>query len=666
MSDDLGDWWLEVDLGRAVLATRIRIVFPDSAGSRPFRNFSVYTSEGSRTSLREDIFQFTRVGGTIEPNAEKVIEYELRTIDPGAATGEHLVTRDTLDFAVVQYVRFIAEEKQADAALAEIEVWTPGDNIALGTVQRGGVIRAGTNAENVSALADGDMNKDWRVTSGGTTAGDWVLDGAWYEWDLGATFWLDRMVSIEFPEYFGTSGSGNSLQYSFVFFTSDGAQLSGITGERVESNFDYQLLSEVENVVSPRRMKFDIQFPLRPVRYIFYHVVPSFAGTTARGYFFKLFEQMMFGEGYPAAVEMTSDYLDLGDTKSITDIEWEVETPPGARMELRSRTGDTFEIEVKYYNNAGKELPVELWNKLPKSLKAEPVEIRRPGPDWSGWSRTYVRSGEPFQSPSPRKFVQLQVRLLSDAPQATPRLRSIAINYDDPLLRDGIAGRILPREAAFDSLQLFSYSLNPTTAGGGSGFDQVIIRVPRPAVDVEVRIGEQEVEPTAVEMVGDSLQVSLPRLVRQDSVIVRFRTGLAEMTTQFDAWVRNLRSGIRQGVKPAELKATTVYVPSVAVQGALIRNLEIAPGVVTPNGDGVNDRAAIRFVVVKVESQPEVEIYSLGGERVRVVEPVDGAYWWDGQDQERRPVPPGVYICRIRVSADAGDELVYRIIDVAY
>jgi hypothetical protein len=658
-TDGLDDWWVEVDLGRAVLATKVRIVFPDTAGVRPFRSFSVYTSEGARTSLQDDIFPFTRVGGTIEPNAKRAIEYELSTVDPGAATGDYLVARDTLSFAVVQYVRFVAEDKQPDAALAEIEVLSAGDNIALGTVPRGGGIRAGTNPENIAGLADGDMNRWWSVTAEGKAIEDWVLSGAWYEWDLGATFWLDRLVSIEFPQYFGMSGSGNSLQYEFVFYTSDGSMLSGITGERVESNYHYELLSHVVNVKNPRRLLFDLQFPRRKVRYLFYHAVPPY------GLFYKLFEHLLYGEGYPAVVEMTSDYLDLGGAKSITRVEWEAETPPGSRVEVRSRTGDGFELEMHYYNKAGKEIPFALWTKLPKSQKLEPVELRKPGADWSGWSRAYVRSGEAFLSPSPRKYVQLQVLLLSDDPGAGARLRTIALSYDEPLLRGGATGRILPREAPLDSLQSFSYLIRPD-ASGGPGFDQILIRVPYPVEAVGLSIGEEEVEPVAVGIAGDTLKVELPRLVRQDSVEIRFQVRLVETTTEFDAWVRYGRTGVTQGVKPVDLKATTVYVPLVAGGRGLIRNLEIAPPLVTPNGDGVNEVTAIRFVVVKVEREPEVEIYNLAGEFVRSIEPLGKAYQWDGRDRSRNLVPPGIYLCRIRVPADAGDEVAYRIINVAY
>ena len=665
-SDALEDMWLEVDLGRTVIANKIRLVFPDTSGARPVRNFTLFTSEGARTSLKNDVFLFTRIGNTIEPNTKTVIDYDLSIIDPAGATGAYLVTGDTLNFNVVQYIRFVVDKAQADGALAEIEVWTPGENIALGTLNRGGNIVSGTDTEGVVSVMDGDMNEWWSVTAERDAAGDWELSGAWYEWDLGATFWLDRHVALSFREGFGTSGGGNNRQHGFIMFTSDGEELTGFSGDRVESNFDYEELTEIDNILAPPpRYIYDFHFPMRPVRYVFYHVVNKFhANGHPHNHFIRLWEHLWFGGGYPAAVEMTSDYIDLGATKSITSIEWDLDAPPEASIELRSRTGDNFIIESKYYNKAGVEIPVALWNKLPKSQKQPVVEIRRPGSDWSAWSRTYLRSGQPFLSPSPRKFVQLQVRLLSDTPDTAAILRSIAINFDDPLLRGGVTGRILPREAALDSLQRFDYLIKPGI-GSGTGFNQVLILVPRPVEDVTLRIGENDVDPTAVEMLGDSLSVTLPTSNRRDSVTVSFDTRLIEAATRFDAWVRNSNTGVLQGVREEDTGLTSVYVPAAA-RGSLIRKLDLNPGIVTPNGDGVNDQLDIRFVLTKVRAEPDVEIFSLSGQLVRVVETADGVHVWDGRDQEGQLVPPGAYICQLRVSADAGDEVLHRIIDVAY
>ena len=44
--DDLEDWWIEVDLGRVVAASRLRLTF--YGGVSPPEQFSIYTSNGVR------------------------------------------------------------------------------------------------------------------------------------------------------------------------------------------------------------------------------------------------------------------------------------------------------------------------------------------------------------------------------------------------------------------------------------------------------------------------------------------------------------------------------------------------------------------------------------------------------------------------------------------
>jgi len=649
--DDLDDWWIDVDLGRPVLATKVRIIFPDTVGARPFRNFAVYTNNGRRASAKRDIFRFTRIGGATEPNTERVIEYDLQTIELGAATGDHLVTSDTLDFAAVHHVRFVAEAKQPDAALAEIEVEALGDNITYGTQERGGWIVGGA-AGNVAAVIDSDVNTGWVLqTSEGR---EWEIGGYWFEWDLGATFWVDRLVSFDFTYY---------MPWAFAVLTSDGQPAAGLTAERIRSNFDYEHLTRVENVISPRQRNFDLQFPPRKIRYLFYHhdlLVPDVR------LYYSIYEYMLLGQGYMAEVEMMSDFLELGGTKSIRRLEWDADLPPETKVEIRSQTGDTFEIERKYYHKNGTEISEGQWDKLPSSQKLPVEEIQLPGADWSGWSQAYAYPEEAFLSPSPRRYVRLQVTLSTDDPQVAPVLRSISLYYDDPLISGGIFGRILPRQVALDSLLTFSYMLWPTFRSGDQGFDRVNIQVPFAAEDVSLRIGGEPVEPAAVKMVGDSLRVDFPRRVREDSVEVRFRTRVVANATEFNAWVSDSPQGRQQGVRSVEPRALAVYVPSVPTGSALIRNVEILPKVMTPNGDGVNDVAEIRFVVVKVENEPTVEVYTLAGTRVRSLERGDEAYEWDGRDGSGVLVPPGVYICRVGLEADVGEQTAYQMINVAY
>ena len=648
----LEDWFIEVDLGRLVLATKIRLTFPETAGAVPFRNFSVYVNDGVRSVASKDVFKFSRVGRTSEPNKERVIEYELETLAPGAATGAHLVTGDTLGYMMVQYVRFVADEHHPDAALAMIEVEAVGDNALLGSVERGGGVRGGTDLGNLEGIIDGDKNSAWTMSG----SADWISEGHWFEADMGATYWVDQAFYFvsRWRQLFG----------NFEITTSDGTQASGLTTGRVRSRFDFQELSIVENIGSPLRQIFEFNFAPRKVRYTFFRRIN--VEECSQCILTSLTDFLLFGKGYMAEVVMESDYIDLGGTKSIRKLSWDAELPAGTFVEIRSQTGDTFFIEEQFYNKNGVPISEAQWNKLPKSQKMDIVEIQRRGSDWSGWSQVYDFPEAVFLSPSPRSFAQLQVKLGNHNPEVAPLLRNIVLHFDPALISGGVTSRILPRQVGFDSLQVFRYVLKPTFRAGDEGFDRVHILTPFPVEQVELKVGGEVVIPMAVSMVEDSLQVDLPLRVLRDSVEVMFQTRVQANATAFDAWVSVVGVGLQQGAQPEEQHAATVFVPSVASGGDLIRLVEVT-SLFTPNGDGVNDEAAIRFVLAKIEATtPEVSIYDLSGRQVRLVAAEDDGYHWDGRDDAGQILPPGAYICRIALAADVGEQKTHRMISLVY
>lgn len=651
--DMVDDWWFGVDLGRMVYATKIRLIFPDTVDARPFRNFSVYINNGERYVAAKDIFSFSRVGRTILPNEERVVEFSLQTIDPGGGMGDHLTVSDTLNFAAVQYVRFVAEEHQPDAALAEIEVIAFGENLALGSIDRGGSIRVGTDVNNSAGFSDGDHNTKWTVTGNNS----WIEEGHFLEWDLGASYWLDRMViEVSVPSH------RTLYVEDFEISTSDGAPVDGLTVDRVRSKFDYQPLTLVDATRSPVQQWFELNFPPRKARHIFFRRV-SFSNIRV---WYTILEYALYGDGFVAEAELTSDFIDLGGTKSIRSLAWDADLPAGTYMEIRSQTGDTFLIEKKYFRKNGEEVTEAQWDKLPKSQKLDIVEIQRRGSDWSGWSPIYTTPDEVFQSPTPRRYVQLQVRLGNDNPDITPLLRHIVLQFDAALISGGVTSRISPRQVGFDSLQTFTYVLKPDSRAGDQGFDRVLIQTPAAVREVSVKVGGQAVVPLAVAMVGDSLRVDLPAQVRQDSVEVEFQLRIQANATAFDGWVSSVGDDLQQGVRPEQQHAATVFVPSVASGDDLIRLVEVTP-LLTPNGDGANDQAAIRFVLAKVEAaEPQVSIYDLSGRRVRTVVAGSEGYGWDGRDEGGQLLPPGVYICRIVLVADVGEQTAQRIINLAY
>lgn len=167
-------------------------------------------------------------------------------------------------------------------------------------------------------------------------------------------------------------------------------------------------------------------------------------------------------------------------------------------------------------------------------------------------------------------------------------------------------------------------------------------------------------------MVGDSLQVDLPEVVLRNSVEVEFQARIQSNATQFDSWVSVGSQDLQQGVRAEEQHASTVFVPSVASGGRLIRLINVS-SIFSPNGDGINDEAVINFVLAKVETtRPTVIIYDLAGRQVRAVASGIDGFRWNGLDDEGRLAPPGAYLCRIALDADVGEEAAHRMINVVY
>jgi hypothetical protein len=115
----------------------------------------------------------------------------------------------------------------------------------------------------------------------------------------------------------------------------------------------------------------------------------------------------------------------------------------------------------------------------------------------------------------------------------------------------------------------------------------------------------------------------------------------------------------------------------VLTTAASARNLlpffAVQPAVVTPNGDGINERVRISGTLVQLQQpvQLTVRVFSLGGQRVRTLfagARGSGSFvWeWDGRDDSGNPVPVGIYLAE--VTADAERERFTRLgaVGVAY
>ena len=675
-ADAVEDWAIEIDLGRAVLAREIRLTFPDEEGARPFRQFTVYGSTGTRISVQDDMVMLEPLFRTTRPNAasEIVIPLGFTARDTVLQLDEGLGIDPVVknNYRVIQRIRIEAEEKTPDAALAEIEVRGIGDNISIGTMQRGRFVN-GINSVDPQNLFDADMNTNNLIGSSYGSLG-WKDGGVWFGVDLGAVFFVDEFFLYSFRPDEGLVGfsiSGTGPGHTVLY--SDGTR-SLSSNLPVPDAFDYTELLTHINPNADRLLYIRYMFKPRKMRYFFWHGIKD----TGWG-IVKWAEFMLFSPGYPAEVVLHSDFIDLGQTsgdgrpKVIKNLSWDAELAAGTRLQLRSRSGNSLEPVYTFYNKIGELVTEEKWKSSPKVLRGPVDTTLVVGEDWGEWSNVYQFSGEAFQSESPRRFILLEMILSTDDPSVAPVVHSLSVEFEDALLQ-GAMGRIEPRQAIPNEDTRFVYTLWPQMEAEDAGFDLLRFTVPGriDAEGLELHIGSAPVAPARVEQQGDSLLVALPRIVTEDSIRVGFTTRVLHNATVFPLDLGlSERPGLWQSVEPVERRSQVVMLPELAEHGQLIDALELASPVITPNGDGINDALDMRFVVFKLDAAvPTLALYDLAGRQVAAVKATPTAtghrFTWTGRDEAGALVAPGMYLYRLDLGAESGPGTHAGAISVVY
>jgi hypothetical protein len=657
-ADPLDKWWLEIDLGRAVAVKEVRLHFPDQEGARPLRGFRVFGSDGKLQSDTEDIFSFEFIGGTTKWNDQTLVSYPVAFGERTKAVlslGEAKAGEDTSTaFAPLQYVRIIADTQSPDAALAEVEVISFGENIAPGTFERGGFIDD-RGKGRAGGMVDGDVNTFWEELSatGGST-----VERTQFNWDLGAVYWVNRVVFAAFQ-----------LHTTWYPPRILGHRLLGSDGSlKPSGDLDFDLLFDFpdpQTWTNPEPLTYRFS-PYRRLRNLFMLFGEASSGAIA--------EAFVFPVGYVAQVELTSGYIEVSSRpKVLQTLNWEENLPPGSRVQAQTRSGNTLVERSIYHHKNGTEVTKEKYDSLIKALKGPIDQVIEPGDDWSGWSNVYEFSGQSFLSPSPRRYVQFRVRLSSDRPETAPELKSLSLVYTDAFLT-GATGEIFPKEARTGVRQGFSYHLYPRFNSGDPGFNRILVETPSQVApdSLAVWVGGALVRPASLHIAPDSLVVELPQPVRQDSVVIDFRASPLVNPYLVEVSVgRTQQPELWQRADPTGRFATTVFLPEAVGATRLIADPPPQGLVFTPNNDGIGDQAQIRFSVLKVEVAPRVRVYRLDG---RLVQELEGrrdpdqswSFGWSGRDQGGELVPPGVYLYRIEIDAQAGGESLARTVSVVY
>ena len=590
--------------------------------------------------------------------------------DDKGAVVHHKLQRDgrLTELSEADYPRLPAEQqgeilhyRKERPRLADIEVWTEGDNIMPAIYKRGGEI-SGNAPLNYGRLVDGLVGSFTEVNMGNE---GYIL------FDLGTTFWLDSYRLM----YGGVTNRERRSFNSYDIEASDGS---------LNPDGTLKFKTVARRTQSQMRKDFEVHdFDLVKTR--FFRLVFELGFRDETPHTGAPGEIYLYGRGYIAEVRMESGLVELGGRRNLLSMSWEADTPPGTAISIQTRAGNELREVLHYYKADGTEISEKAYNNpsLMPSLKGPIVAEMVEGDDWSGWSQPYEdASGSPFLSPSPREFLNIAAALVSDDPDLHPTLRSIRLRFSNPVAQ-GLLAEVTPTRV--DSLGVprdFSLFLRPEFDNRDPGFDELLLRTP-PDMSLEfagLYAGSAEefdggggtlVEDVEVMPTGpDSLRLSFPIVKPSGIEVLRldFRTALFTTGAQLQAAVKRTRDGedawqrVDPGDALASVDSEAITLIGEATGGGLLAGVDLSSPVITPNGDGINDEALFSLNVVRVAdgSPVDLQIHDLGGRLVRRItvhgSAGTGLYEiaWDGLDANGLVVPPGIYLARLRVDTDDG------------
>ena len=502
-------------------------------------------------------------------------------------------------------------------------------------------------------------------------------DGTKFYFDLGARFPANR-ISF-FPRLEGTSSEGRPFSEDYI----RGYVLKVNDGSSFNEQ-DEPIYAPLRRVDFTREKTPTIDFPLQFVRYIELEVTSASP--------FELAEFQLFGTGFAPAASYRSKVIDLGAPANFSRLQWtldklrqvgdELAVDPKADAEISvlMRTGldDNPRVYYEYTNLFTRERQVVTEDQY-KSLDEG---VRGPIDDdqvnWSLWSAPFTESGQAIQLPSPRQYFQFEIQIKSGAILDGLRLNSLSVEHTIPPVAQLLVAEIsqlddprpvgdVPIVPAGD-FTTFAYDVIAEIKDADTGFDALRILTPQSMpMFRQFFIGEDQIEviPDDVLVEPGSLTIFFPSQ-RPGSGIHRMR---AVFDTQifvqgsfieaevFDSQTDEIPQRVQPGDANPEVLTNALRVLTTAASAStLVSELQVGSPVFTPNGDGINDQVELSYSLLQLVKPVAVEVglYDLAGRRVRTVfseESTSGAYAvaWDGRDDQRQTVPPGLYLAVIQV-----------------
>ena len=503
-------------------------------------------------------------------------------------------------------------------------------------------------------LIDEQYTTGWRVYTN--------TNGAELEVDMGAVFVLQRIFLHR-----GVLNDDERSLRGYEFYVNDGDSLNFIGDKPV-----YSLIAQDRSHGLP---ELDLSFSPTQVRYF------KLRSTGERG--FQMGDLEVFGLGVTPFAQYISRVIDLGDAANMGPVNVYTSINGEAKTQFSTKTGYVANDSL-YFSQTG--IPGEFeevsLDDFDRTLDPSYAGIIRENTrDWSTWSPPYAQlENAEINAPDNRRYFQFQFRLLSGSLLDKAVVDSVVINYTTPAIADSVIAEISPTTAILGQENDFTYHLRSVTANDKRGFDTVIIRTPFAARATGLSIDGIEINDFTWQGEDGRLQVAFPnnRITRSGQAIdVRFTSLMTISGTEFRGEVADSQSDafpqrIIFGNANEEAVDNTLVV-SARIDNKLFTGVDFSSDIITPNGDGINDQIALKYVLLKATDPVGVQviIYDLSGREVRRLYNARDSSGpnqvaWDGRADDNTTVPPGLYLIRLEANTDAGDATQMRSVAVVY
>jgi len=487
-----------------------------------------------------------------------------------------------------------------------------------------------------------------------------------------------------------------------------------------------RLPTVISNVTRNFDSEVEIDFRQQYVRFVRFNRNQSLIdeqnttdSNTIRG---TISEFVLRGEGVPKRAVYRSKILPIGREVNFGRLFWSarmmrmVDGEPisvkdgEAWLEVEMRTGKDDDPNIyNEFTDSGKEFPVsrDRYENVLRdregaySTGAILQADRRPGirasvqddsDNWSFWSSPLLKSGSTIDLRN-GSFLQLQLSLKSRSFFDWIEVDSLWFEISNPLA-ERVVGEVArsddPQPArGFTQVNLgdeteFVYDLRGYFSESHGGFDVVRINTRSRPNFSRLEIGEfyEAVEPIKIVTNDSGFSVQLPNHVRQsnDNLIrLIFSSAVYIQAVSFEAEVYDSSSDLLpQPVEPgnaSDVLSTNDFRVLAATTKTInyAHKIRVNSGIVTPNGDGVNDEwvmnyellflpypIVVKLVVFNIEGKNIVRVdaglQEAGLQQIR----------WNGRDADSNLLSPGLYFAGFELQTESGNVRHVRPVGIAY